>query len=63
MIFLTPCQIHHVFSDKTGTLTENIMVFKMASIAGAQYNVDMTHDLDPRKVPRLFAFPPVVPWC
>ena len=30
-------QIQILFSDKTGTLTENIMVFKEASIHGRQY--------------------------
>jgi phospholipid-transporting ATPase len=30
-------QVDYVFSDKTGTLTRNIMEFKMASIAGTPY--------------------------
>ncbi len=30
-------QIEYVFSDKTGTLTENMMVFKRCSIAGTDY--------------------------
>jgi phospholipid-transporting ATPase len=30
-------QIDYIFSDKTGTLTCNIMEFKMASIAGIPY--------------------------
>ena len=41
--------IHHIFSDKTGTLTENIMEFKKASVAGMQYCMDMTHDLQTGK--------------
>ncbi|XP_059088985.1 probable phospholipid-transporting ATPase IA isoform X3 [Tigriopus californicus] len=32
-------QIKYVFSDKTGTLTENIMEFKRASIAGVSYSI------------------------
>ena len=31
-------QIEILFSDKTGTLTENIMIFKEASISGLQYD-------------------------
>ena len=31
-------QIEILFSDKTGTLTENIMIFKEASIGGVQYD-------------------------
>ncbi|KAH0616216.1 hypothetical protein JD844_027173 [Phrynosoma platyrhinos] len=30
-------QIEHIFSDKTGTLTENKMVFRRCSIAGQEY--------------------------
>lgn len=32
-------QIKYVFSDKTGTLTRNIMAFKKSSIAGVKYSV------------------------
>merc|ERR1719209_1967149 len=31
-------QIRYVFSDKTGTLTRNIMVFKKCSIAGVVFD-------------------------
>ena len=30
-------QVRYIFSDKTGTLTQNIMQFKMASIGGISY--------------------------
>lgn len=35
-------QVSHVFSDKTGTLTENVMRFRKMSIAGVAY----LHDMD-----------------
>eukprot|EP00092_Neocalanus_flemingeri_P037876 GFUD01041229.1.p1 GENE.GFUD01041229.1~~GFUD01041229.1.p1 ORF type:complete len:1159 (-),score=232.94 GFUD01041229.1:205-3681(-) len=38
-------QIKYVFSDKTGTLTRNIMVFKKCSIAGVVYDVDQETSL------------------
>ncbi len=30
-------QLEYIFSDKTGTLTENMMVFKRCTIAGTDY--------------------------
>ena len=33
-------QIKYVFSDKTGTLTRNIMVYKKCSVAGVMYDPD-----------------------
>lgn len=33
-------QVKYIFSDKTGTLTRNIMEFKKCAIGNAIYNVD-----------------------
>lgn len=40
-------QINYVFSDKTGTLTENIMTLRMISIAGTSWfhNMDTTNNI------------------
>jgi phospholipid-transporting ATPase len=37
-------QIEYIFSDKTGTLTCNVMEFKQASIAGIQYADEIPED-------------------
>ncbi|KAF9356541.1 hypothetical protein BGX26_005143 [Mortierella sp. AD094] len=39
-------QVSYLFSDKTGTLTENIMVFRKFCVAGHSFN----HDLDPESL-------------
>ena len=44
-------QIHHIFSDKTGTLTENKMEFSVCSVAGSVFSSDQQFlgNLDPSK--------------
>ena len=37
-------QIEYIFSDKTGTLTCNMMEFKQCSIGGIQYAIDVPED-------------------
>lgn len=37
-------QIEYIFSDKTGTLTQNVMVFKQCSIRGKIYSGDILDD-------------------
>ena len=36
-------QISYIFTDKTGTLTENIMEFKKCSVGGRLYSIDDDH--------------------
>ena len=38
-------QISYIFTDKTGTLTENIMEFKKCSIGGVLYSNDEDDDV------------------
>lgn len=42
-------QIQHIFSDKTGTLTENRMVFRRCSIMGSEYAHQENGTGDPGK--------------
>lgn len=52
-------QIQYVFSDKTGTLTENRMIFRRCTIAGVDYNHPPS---DEEKISLPHApIPPVVP--
>eukprot|EP01099_Mayorella_cantabrigiensis_P000733 TRINITY_DN1324_c0_g1_i1.p1 TRINITY_DN1324_c0_g1~~TRINITY_DN1324_c0_g1_i1.p1 ORF type:complete len:744 (+),score=130.19 TRINITY_DN1324_c0_g1_i1:1153-3384(+) len=44
--------IEHIFSDKTGTLTENQMTFRFCSVAGAQYGGDVYDSLHNRNSER-----------
>ena len=41
-------QVDYVFSDKTGTLTQNIMEFRMAVIGGIAYSDNVPEDKKPR---------------
>lgn len=38
LIGLDNLQIQYIFSDKTGTLTENKMIFRRCSIGGVDYS-------------------------
>ena len=35
-------QVSHVFSDKTGTLTQNVMDFRKCSVGGVSYGRGVT---------------------
>lgn len=38
-------QIKYVFSDKTGTLTQNIMIFNKCTINGKCYGKSLSHEV------------------
>ncbi|CAG9539726.1 unnamed protein product [Cercopithifilaria johnstoni] len=46
-------QVKFIMSDKTGTLTRNIMKFKRCSIAGINFGNDETDDFQDRDLPEL----------
>jgi phospholipid-translocating ATPase len=52
-------QIQYIFSDKTGTLTENRMIFRRCTVAGIDYNHPQTEE---EKTSLPYApLPPVIP--
>ena len=44
-------QVEYIFSDKTGTLTKNIMCFRKCSIDGKSYSTAQKDELVPRSLP------------
>lgn len=44
-------QVQYVLSDKTGTLTQNVMGFVWASVAGKLYGRNASEDNRPKNVP------------
>uniref|UniRef100_A0A8B9THD4 Phospholipid-transporting ATPase n=1 Tax=Anas platyrhynchos TaxID=8839 RepID=A0A8B9THD4_ANAPL len=46
-------QIHYIFSDKTGTLTQNIMTFKKCCINGQRYGKSVPCCCTPRRQPQV----------
>ncbi|KAG7320779.1 hypothetical protein KOW79_015194 [Hemibagrus wyckioides] len=49
-------QIEYIFSDKTGTLTQNIMAFKKCTISGQTYGNPASKDGSPQDRPNLVDF-------
>lgn len=41
-------QIKYIFSDKTGTLTENKMVFRRCTVSGIEYSHDANGECEDR---------------
>ncbi|KAK7880846.1 hypothetical protein WMY93_032526, partial [Mugilogobius chulae] len=50
-------QMQYIFSDKTGTLTENKMVFRRCTVAGVEYSHDANVALRPSPPPKASADP------
>lgn len=57
-------QVSHVFTDKTGTLTCNIMEFRKCSINGFSYGLGVRHHPQPSRPPppHLSATEPLLLW-
>uniref|UniRef100_A0A8C3XJY0 Phospholipid-transporting ATPase n=1 Tax=Chelydra serpentina TaxID=8475 RepID=A0A8C3XJY0_CHESE len=52
-------QIEYIFSDKTGTITQNIMTFNKCSINGKTYGKSVFINVLPKTVPVDFSFNPL----
>ena len=49
-------QVQYIFSDKTGTLTQNVMRFRACSIAGSKYSFTYVLSRTPFHVPSRMSF-------
>lgn len=54
-------QIQYIFSDKTGTLTENKMMFRRCCVAGRDYNHEMPSAKEEKQYRRSNYAPPLKP--